>query len=98
MINDEIALQILDVLKEKTAQAQTQEKKLIEKFQALAGEVEKVHKVQVAQDEPHVSVGVLLDAGLARKTCYFLGKACGRQLEEKTTCEEKQVNTHARKS
>jgi hypothetical protein len=45
MINDEIAVQVLDALREKTTQAQMQEKELTEKFQALAGEIEEVHKV-----------------------------------------------------
>jgi uncharacterized coiled-coil DUF342 family protein len=45
MINDEIAVQVLDALREKTVQAQTQAKELTEKFQALAGEIEEVHKV-----------------------------------------------------
>jgi hypothetical protein len=45
MINDEIVVQVLDTLKEKTMQAQTQAKELTEKFQALAGEIEEAHKV-----------------------------------------------------
>jgi uncharacterized coiled-coil DUF342 family protein len=45
MINDEIAVQVLDALREKTVQAQTQAKELTEKFQALAGEIEEAHKV-----------------------------------------------------
>jgi hypothetical protein len=40
MINDEIAVQVLDTLREKTTQAQMQEKELTKKFQALAGEIE----------------------------------------------------------
>jgi predicted nucleic acid-binding Zn-ribbon protein len=45
MINDEIAVQVLDALKEKTVQAQTQAKELTEKFQVIAGEIEEAHKV-----------------------------------------------------
>jgi predicted nucleic acid-binding Zn-ribbon protein len=36
MVNDEIAVQVLDALKEKTAQTQTQATELMEKFQAIA--------------------------------------------------------------
>jgi hypothetical protein len=45
MINEEITVQILDALRENTAQAQTQEKELIEKFKTLAGAIEEAHKV-----------------------------------------------------
>jgi DNA repair exonuclease SbcCD ATPase subunit len=45
MISDEIAVQVLDALREKTTQAQTQAKELTEKFQALAGAIEEAHKV-----------------------------------------------------
>jgi hypothetical protein len=45
MIIDEIAVQVLDTLKEKTVQAQMQEKELTEKFQEIAGEIEEAHKV-----------------------------------------------------
>jgi hypothetical protein len=37
MINEEITVQVLDALREKTVQAQTQAKELTEKFQTLAG-------------------------------------------------------------
>jgi hypothetical protein len=45
MITDEITVQVLDALRENTTQAQMQEKELIEKFQALVGDIEEVHKV-----------------------------------------------------
>jgi hypothetical protein len=45
MINDEIAVQVLGALREKTVQAHTQAKELTEKFQALAGDTEEAHKV-----------------------------------------------------
>jgi hypothetical protein len=45
MINDEIVVQVLDALREKTTQAQMQAKELTYKFQALAGEIEEAHKV-----------------------------------------------------
>ena len=63
MIDDKIVVQVLDALREKTVQAQMQAKKLTKKFQALAGEIEEAHKVQVTRDEPHVNVGGMLDAG-----------------------------------
>ena len=43
MINDEITVQVLEALKEKTAQAQTQETNLMKKFQAIAREIEELH-------------------------------------------------------
>jgi hypothetical protein len=42
LISEEIAVQIVDTLKEKTVQAQTQAKKLKEKFQAITKEREEV--------------------------------------------------------
>jgi len=45
MINDEITVQVMDPLREKTVQAQTQAKELTEKFQDLPGETEEAHKV-----------------------------------------------------
>jgi hypothetical protein len=44
LIIDEIAVQIVDTLKEKTAQAQTQATELKEKFQAITREIEEAHK------------------------------------------------------
>jgi hypothetical protein len=44
LINDEIAVQIVDTLKEKTAQVQTQAAELKEKFQAITREIEEAHK------------------------------------------------------
>jgi hypothetical protein len=44
MVSDEIAVQILDALKEKTAQAQTQATKLREKFQAITKEINEANK------------------------------------------------------
>jgi peptidoglycan hydrolase CwlO-like protein len=44
LISDEIAVQIVDTLKEKTAQAQTQATELKEKFQAITKEIEEAHK------------------------------------------------------
>jgi hypothetical protein len=43
MVNDEIAVQVLDALKEKTVQAQTQAMELTEKFQEIAREIDEVH-------------------------------------------------------
>jgi hypothetical protein len=71
IVSDEIVVQVLDALKEKTTQAQKKEKELTEKFQAIPGEIDEAHKVYVAQDEPHVSVGGLLDVGRIRKKGYF---------------------------
>jgi hypothetical protein len=44
MINKEITSQVLDALREKIAQAQTQARELTDKFQTLPGAVEEVHK------------------------------------------------------
>jgi peptidoglycan hydrolase CwlO-like protein len=44
LISDEIAVQTVDTLKEKTAQAQTQATELKEKFQAITKEIEGAHK------------------------------------------------------
>jgi hypothetical protein len=44
MFNEEIAMQVLDALKEKNAQAQTQATELMEKFQAIARDIDKAHK------------------------------------------------------
>jgi predicted nucleic acid-binding Zn-ribbon protein len=44
LISDEIAVQIVDTLKEKTAQVQTQATELKEKFQAITKEIEEAHK------------------------------------------------------
>jgi hypothetical protein len=46
-------------------------RELTDKFHTLVGAVEQVHKAYVAQDEPHVSVGGLLDAHLVRRKGYF---------------------------
>jgi len=40
MIRQEITMQVLNVLKEKAMQAQTQERELADKFHTLAGAVE----------------------------------------------------------
>jgi hypothetical protein len=45
MISDEIEVQVLGALREKTAQSQAQAKELTEKFQTLAREIEEAHKV-----------------------------------------------------
>jgi hypothetical protein len=45
MVNDDVAVQVLDTLKENTAQEQTQEKELNNKFQAITEEIDEVHKV-----------------------------------------------------
>jgi hypothetical protein len=45
MINEDITAQVMDALREKTVQAQTQAKELREKFQTLAGAIEEAHKV-----------------------------------------------------
>jgi hypothetical protein len=44
MVSDEIAVQVLDALKEKTVQAQMQEMELTEKFQVIAREIDKAHQ------------------------------------------------------
>jgi hypothetical protein len=44
LISDEIAGQIVDTLKEKTAQAQTEATELKEKFQEITKEIEEEHK------------------------------------------------------
>jgi hypothetical protein len=44
LISDEITVQIVDTLKENTAQAQTRAKELKEKFQAITKEIEEAHK------------------------------------------------------
>jgi hypothetical protein len=44
LINNEIAVQTVDTLKEKNAQAQMQAVKLREKFQAITREVDEAHK------------------------------------------------------
>jgi hypothetical protein len=44
LISDEIAVHIVDTLKEKTTQAHTQKKNLKEKFQAIDREIEEAHK------------------------------------------------------
>jgi hypothetical protein len=44
MVNDDIAVQVLDALKEKTVQAQMQSTKLMEKFQAIAREIDEARK------------------------------------------------------
>jgi hypothetical protein len=44
MINEEITVQVLYVLKENTAQAEAQERELTYKFHTLAGDVEEVKK------------------------------------------------------
>jgi hypothetical protein len=45
MIWEEITVQVLDALKEKATQAQTQERELADKFHTLAGVVEEAHTV-----------------------------------------------------
>jgi hypothetical protein len=57
MISDNIAVQVLEALKGKTTHAQTQGKELTKNFQEITGEIDEAHKVQVAQNEPHVNVG-----------------------------------------
>jgi hypothetical protein len=44
MINEDITVQVLDALREKTVQAQTKARELTEKFHTLAGVVEEAHK------------------------------------------------------
>jgi hypothetical protein len=41
LINDEVAVQVVDTIKEKTMQALTQAAKLMEKFQMITKEIEK---------------------------------------------------------
>ena len=97
MIMEDITTQVLDALKEKTVQAQTQGRELTDKFHTLAGDVEKVHKAQVARDEPHVSVGGMLDADPFRGKGYFWGekhKGKKGQLEGKTTRAREACEAH----
>jgi hypothetical protein len=44
MIREEITTQLLDALKEKTVQAQTQGRELTNRFHTLAGDVEEAQK------------------------------------------------------
>jgi hypothetical protein len=44
MISKEITTQVLDALREKTAQAQTQAREITDKSHTLVGDVEEVHK------------------------------------------------------
>jgi hypothetical protein len=44
MINEDITVQVLDALKENSAQVQTKSRELTYKFHTLAGVVEEVHK------------------------------------------------------
>jgi hypothetical protein len=44
LISDEIVAQIVDTLKEKTAQAQTEVPELKEKFQKITREIDEAHK------------------------------------------------------
>jgi hypothetical protein len=44
MVSDEIAVKVLDALKENTAQDQTQETKLRKKFQVNAREIDEAHQ------------------------------------------------------
>jgi hypothetical protein len=44
MVSDQIAVQVLDALKEKTAQAQTQAMELTNKFQVIARDIDEAHK------------------------------------------------------
>jgi hypothetical protein len=44
MVNDEIAVQILDALKEKTVHYQKQEMKIMEKFQAITWDNDEAHR------------------------------------------------------
>ena len=62
LITNEVVVQVVDTIKEKTVQAQTQATQLKEKFQTITKEIEEAQKDQVSQDEPHVSVGGLLAA------------------------------------
>jgi hypothetical protein len=44
MVNDEIAVQILDALKENIMQAQTQATNLMDKFQVITREIDEAHR------------------------------------------------------
>jgi hypothetical protein len=44
LINDDISVQTVDTLKEKTVQAQTQATKLKEKFQVITRKIDEAHK------------------------------------------------------
>lgn len=87
MVNDEIAVQVLDALKDKNAQAQTQAAQLTKNFQAIPREINEAHKGQVARDEPHVIVGGMLEAGRIRKKGYFGKKG---MKEESDSWKEKE--------
>jgi hypothetical protein len=45
MINEEITTQVLDALREKIVQVQTQARELTNKFHTLTGAVEEVHNL-----------------------------------------------------
>jgi hypothetical protein len=44
LVSDEIFVQVLDALKEKTTQAQMQPMELMEKFQEITREIDKAHR------------------------------------------------------
>ena len=67
LLSDEVAVQVVDTIKDKTVQALTQTTELEEKFQTITKEIEKAQKYQVTQDESHVSVGGLLAPGRSGK-------------------------------
>ena len=75
-------------------QAHTQVVELKEKFQAITKEIEEVHKGQVAQDEPHVSVGGLLEVGQSENKDDF-GKE-GMHEERDSWKEEHHTCMHRR--
>jgi hypothetical protein len=62
---------VLDALKEKATQAQTQERELEDMFHTLVGYIEEACALKVAWDKPHVSVGGLLDEGLVLGKGHF---------------------------
>jgi hypothetical protein len=64
MIQEEITTQALEVLTEKAMQVHARVRELADKFHSLAEVVQGAHNARVARDEPHVSFGGLLGAGI----------------------------------
>jgi hypothetical protein len=67
LLSDELAVQVVDTIKERTAQAMTKATELREKFQMITEEIEVAQKCYVTQDESHVSVGGLFAVGHSGK-------------------------------
>ena len=63
LLSDEVVVEVVETIKEKTTQALTTTTELREKFQMITEEIEASQKYYVTRDESHVSVGGLLAAG-----------------------------------